>query len=593
MTIAEKLAKTQKEISISEFFEKNRHLLGYDSKIKAMLTIIKESVDNSLDAMEEMNAESKEKNKIFPEIYIDVKKVEDVYEVLDSNEVIAEVVKRGDDFSVSYQGRRGTFKSRYAGQNFKIGNNTVKLKVENDKLKIYINGKKYESRTCSPKYRVIVRDNGPGIIKEQIPRIFGTLLYGSKFHRQRQSRGQQGIGVTSAILYSQLTTGRPSIVVSKISKNKPAHRMSILIDTTRNRAEILKDEIDKKFPLDHGTQIEMEFEGQYITKGEKSVEEYIKRTAIVNPHATFIFSDIYGKKQVFKRVVNTYPKEPVEIKPHPYGLELGIIMKMLRTSVRKNIKEFLLKDLSRISPNTANIILSKAEIKDKTKPANLTRDEAERLLRALQRTKLLRPQTTVLSPIGEQALEKSLKKGVNPEFVTTITRPPTTYRGMPFQIEVGIAYGGDIKESTIMRFANKIPLLYDQSQGAILRAVQQVGWRRYNVPETSSGLPQIPLILVVHIASVWIPYTSEGKAAIALYPGIIKEIKLSLQDAARELKRYVGARFKEQRRREKVGKFILYAEELSQPLSEITNKKEEKIKKDIKNLITKKIGKGA
>lgn len=594
-TIADKLAKQQKEISVAEFFEKNRHLLGFDSKIKAMLTVIKEAVDNSLDACEERHGESKGKEEVLPEIYIDIKKIEDVYDVLQNGITVGEIVRRGDEFSVSFEGRKAKLKSKYAGLNFTLGDYKIKLKIdEQNRLNITVNGRRYDTRTGTPKYRVIVRDNGPGIVKEQMPRIFGQLLYGSKFHRLRQARGQQGIGITSAVLYSQLTTGRPILIRSRTGKNKPAQFAKVLIDTINNRPEVIESGVDKEFKFDHGTEIQIEFEAQYLSRGPKSVEEYLKRTSLVNPHTQFIFNDVDRRKHVFKRTSKTYPKRSIEIKPHPYGLELGILIKMLRTTSRKNLIQFITKDFSRISHNTALIIFSKAELRENQRPRNLSRTDAEMLLKAMQRTKLLRPPTMCLSPIGQDALKKSIKTETKAEFVTSITRNPTTYRGMPFQVEVAIAYGGEIpsKTANIMRFANKIPLLYDRSSCAVIKAVSQVGWRRYNIDETSTGMPSGPIVILVHVLSVWVPYTSEGKAAIANYPEIIKEIKLALQDASRDLKRFIGARYREQRRKEKVSKFILYAEEVAPSLSNITKKKEEKIKTDLKKLITKKLGKG-
>src|SRR5580692_8226858 len=156
---AHTMAAAQRDISVSEFFAKNRHLLGFDNPRKALLTTVKEAVDNSLDACEEAG--------ILPEIWVHI---------------------------------------QASGTNrFKIG----------------------------------VQDNGPGILKKQIPLIFGKLLYGSKFHRLRMSRGQQGIGISAAGMYGVLTTGKPVKIISKVSKRKPTHYYEIQIDTKKNVPEIL------------------------------------------------------------------------------------------------------------------------------------------------------------------------------------------------------------------------------------------------------------------------------------------------------------------------------------------------------------------
>jgi len=584
MSTVDDLAKNLREISISEFFEKNRHLLGFDSRIKALLTTVKEAVDNALDACEEYYYISKGKAPT-PDILVKVEKTEDVYHIIKNNIAVGEVVKRGDNYSIIFEGMRASFRSKYAGHNFEVDGHKIKIVTNNERMSVYVDNKIYDTKLNSSKYRVTVRDNGPGISKENIPNIFGKLLYGSKFHRLKQSRGQQGIGITAAVLYGQITTGRPAVITSKI-KGKKAYRVEVMIDTSKNKPEIISTK-EVEFSNEHGTQIEIELEGIYLSKGEKSVYEYIRRTAIVNPHATITFIDPSSNKFVFKRTTDVFPKEPMEIKPHPYGLELGMLIKMLKYTKRRSVQEFLSKELSRVSEAVAKRVLEKAGI-DNKKPSDITRDEAERILKALQREKLLKPPTNCLSPIGAELLEKSLRKDTGAEFAITLTRPPTVYRGIPFQVEVGLAYGGEIKQFQLLRYANKIPLQYDQSSGAIVKAVNQVGWKRYNIQESQSGLPQAPLVVLVHLASVWVPYTSEGKSAIANYPVIIREIKLALQDAARGLKRYLSGKHREIMKKERAARFVAYGEEVAYALSNLTGVPQEKIIKAIKKLIESK-----
>ncbi len=207
ITKAEELAKAQREISVSEFFAKNRHLLGFDNPRKALLTTVKEGVDNSLDACEEAG--------ILPEIHVNIKMISE------------------------------------------------------------------------DRFIVIIEDNGPGIVKEQIPKIFAKLLYGSKFHSMKQSRGQQGIGISAAAMYGQLTTGKPTKIISRISEKKPAHYYELHIDTRKNEPEIVKEE-DVEWNKPHGTRVEIELEAKYL-KGKQSVDDYLKETAVINPHATIIY----------------------------------------------------------------------------------------------------------------------------------------------------------------------------------------------------------------------------------------------------------------------------------------------------------------
>ncbi|GIU70393.1 MAG: hypothetical protein KatS3mg002_1629 [Candidatus Woesearchaeota archaeon] len=376
---AEDLAKKQREISVAEFFEKNRHLLGFDNPRKALLTTVKEAVDNSLDACEE--------SRILPEIAV-------------------EIIEMSEN-----------------------------------------------------RFKVIIEDNGPGIVKNQIPKIFAKLLYGSKFHRLRQSRGQQGIGISAAVMFAQLTTGRPAKILSKTSAEKPAHYMELHLNTQTNTPEVLIDE-EKEWNKEHGTRIELDIEGNY-TKGSQSVDEYLRQTAIINPHATIIYTNPKAEQFIYARATDQLPKEPLEIKPHPYGLELGILAKMLKNTESRTLQSFLTTDLSRVGPGTAKEICDNALIDPKRKPQELTIQDAEKLINAIRKTKIMAPTTDCLSPIGAELIEKSLKKEINAEFYVAISRPIFVYRGNPFQIEIGLAYGGNqSKENpvSLLRFANRGPI---------------------------------------------------------------------------------------------------------------------------------------
>ncbi len=471
-TEADRIASKQREISVSEFFLKNRHLLGFDNPKKALLTTIKEAVDNSLDACEEA--------KILPEILIEVKQLQE------------------------------------------------------------------------DRFVVIVEDNGPGVVKEQIPKIFGKLLYGSKFHSMKQSRGQQGIGISAAGMYGQLTTGTPTKITSRISPKKPAHYFEIHIDTAKNVPTVVKDEVvDWKPP--HGTRVEIELEGKY-QKGRHSVEDYVRQTVIANPHATITYLAPTGEKEEYKAATRQFPIAPREIKPHPHGIELGILMKMLKSTTSRKVKAFLSTDFARVSSAVAGQILKTAEISEEAKPKDIAHNEADKLYRAINATKLMKPPTDCLSPIGEEALLQGIKKHIEADFYSAVTRPPSVYRGNPFQVEVAIAYGGKLPPEELvdlMRFANRVPLLYQQSACAISKSVLQTSWRNYGVDQSKGALPYGPMFIAVHVASVWVPFTSESKEAIASYPEIIHEIKLALQDCGRRLDAFIrkGRREAEARRK--------------------------------------------
>jgi len=580
---AKTLAAAQRDISVSEFFAKNRHLLGFDNPRKALLTTVKEAVDNSLDACEE--------GGISPEIWVHIE------------------------------------------------------------------------QTGTDRFKVGIQDNGPGIVKKQIPLIFGKLLYGSKFHRLRQSRGQQGIGISAAGMYGVQTTGKPVKIISKVGTNKPAHYYEIQIDTKKNEPRILNgrgDGVDvppgakgtaaiAKHGIEwveqpHGTRVTIELEAKYV-RGRGSVDEYLTQTAIANPHVTLHYTDPDGNQRDFMRSARVLPAEPKEIKPHPYGVELGRLAAMLHEDAGETIASFLTSKFSRVSPGVARRICTAAKISSRANTRKMGRKEAEALYHAIQGTRIAPPATDCISPIGEELILKGLHQVVPGEFYAAATRPPAVYRGNPFQIEVGLAYGGQaatqhvtkellgeliaqsdartirqflihtfnglgtdaadriIRESglgtrqspsglkpkhldvllaamkgvnvaegqtmEVLRYANRVPLQFQPASCAITQTVMGTNWRSYGLSQSRGALPKGPVTVMVHIASVWVPFTSESKEAVAGYPEIQKELRLALQAVGRNLGMYVRRRLKVKQQGDRRQVFLRYLGEVATAVSEI------------------------
>jgi DNA topoisomerase VI subunit B len=490
--IAEKLAQKQREISIAEFFEKNRHILGFDSSTRSLITSVKEGVDNALDACEESG--------VLPDILIEIQKVD------------------------------------------------------------------------KDNYRVIIEDNGPGIVKEQIPRVFGKLLYGSRFHALKQSRGQQGIGISAVVLYAQLTSGRPTAVYSKTGKNEDAHYYELVINTKTNEPEIL---IERIVPWDrpHGTRIEVEMEGTYVRARKQSIYGYAKSTAIVNPHARLTLVEPNGDTEVFERVTEILPVEPCEILPHPEGIELGTLIRMLRDTERRRLTSFLTNEFARIGHKTAKEICAKAGIDPDVNPSDLSRDQAKRLLESFKTVKIIAPSTECLSPITEELIRKGLEKEYDVDFIATTTRDASVHTGNPFIVEAGIAYGGSLPKEEridILRFANRVPLLYQQGGCASTHAVEKINWRNYELLQPGgSGIPQGPIVVLTHVASTNVPFTSESKEAIADIPEIVDEIELAVRDVARGLKNYLAKQKILAKRKEKEEIIERVLPKLAEKVSEI------------------------
>lgn len=582
-TTAEAMASRQREISVSEFFTKNRHLLGFDNPAKALLTTIKEAVDNALDACEEAG-------------------------ILPSIEVAIEELAEG-------------------------------------------------------RYRVRVEDNGPGIVKEQIPKIFAKLLYGSKFHRLRQSRGQQGIGISAAGMYGQLTTGRPVVCVSKIGRGRPAWRLEVRIDARSNTPEVLNKDRDTTVPWekDHGTAVEIELTGLYRA-GRTSVDAYLEQTVVANPHLELTYKPPRGAPVHWPRVADQLPPEAQEIKPHPHGVELGMLIKILHEATGRTVKDTLTSEFSRVTPHVAEEIcaaakvdpsglapkldgpqieaihavmvasqatlppvrrfaarLAKSErtlrdemleegsgfsqglaetvarragIEPTVKARLVTPSQLEKLYASLvnSQVKIAAPPSNCLVPIGEELIMGGLRRRFKAEFYAAHTRPPAVYRGNPFVVEAGVAFGGELPKdepAELMRFANRVPLLYQPRACGITEAVLKVDWKSYGLQQRKGELPVGPLAIFVHLASVWVPFTSEAKEAVAHYDEIVREIRLALMECGRKLGTWVKAKDAEKWEHERKSLFEKYIKELAVSIHEITGVPAQRVAEDFQGALSK------
>ncbi|MDI6741048.1 MAG: DNA topoisomerase VI subunit B, partial [Candidatus Edwardsbacteria bacterium] len=389
----------------------------------------------------------------------------------------------------------------------------------------------------------------PGILKNQLGKIFAKLLYGSKFHTMKQARGQQGIGISAAGMYGQLTTGKPVKVISRTHKRKPANLVEVAINTQKNAPDLLKEETLETWELDHGTEVTIELTGRY-QRGRTSVDEYLRQTAIANPHLTLRYAAPDGVRFDCERSTREMPAEPKEIRPHPYGVELGMLLKMLQSTRAKKIGAFLQQDFSRISPRLAKELCAKAGISPIGWVKSITREECEKLYQAIQETKIMAPPTDCVVPIGEELIIKSLRAQFEADLYFSVTRPPSVYRGNPFVIEVGCAYGGKLaaaeeegdsgpQPASVLRLANRVPLIHQPAACCITRSIIGTNWRNYGLAQPRGALPCGPMVLLAHMASVWVPFTSEAKEAIADYPEIEKEITLALQEVGRRLAAHV------------------------------------------------------
>ena len=508
MVDARDISSKQKQIAVSEFFEKNKHFLGFDSLQRSLITAVKEAVDNSLDACEEA--------RILPEINVKINRL------------------KGDDIEL------------------------------------------------------ISQDNGPGIPRDAIENVFGKFLLGSRFHAIRQTRGQQGIGITGVVMYSQLTTGAKTRVISKIKNDSSAVFVELGLDTRKNKA--IKSKERREIWIDqntgeevvHGLKIATIMKAKY-QRGKQSVFQYLRMTSIVNPHATISLTvkDRDGEIIEEARWIRTserLPRVVEEIKPHPHGIQLGTLQRMLRESEEKRMTSFLRHNFSGVSMRAAKELLSSSEIEEVRNPKRISSEDAKKLVDAFQKIKLLPPPTDCLSPIDDLLIKKGLSKAIDSRFASTVTRLPTVSQGNPFQIEVGLVFGGDLSAEgpiEVLRFANRVPLMYQQGGCALTKAIESINWKQYGLDHPGGkGLPKGAAAVFIHLASTNVQFTSEAKEAVSDNEEVSAEIRKGLLEVGRGLKNHLKKNTQRKKAREKFELVNVILPEIAKKTSKILGREE-------------------
>jgi len=454
-------------------------------------------------------------------------------------------------------------------------------------------------------YMLTVKDNGPGLTKITIGKALGQLLAGTKFHRLIQMRGQQGIGASGATMLSQMTTGKPTKVISGTGKGK-AFACEITIDPKRNQPKIDNmRNLDKKF---RGLMVQAKFKDVLYRESSTGPMEYLRRTAIANPHVQIKFVSPKGEKIVFKRTAAYIPKKPKPMKPHPNGITVDEIVTMGHAATGRKVSSFLKSDFERVGDTSIAKLQKEVKFDLNKDPKQLTWGESEQIVKGFKKITFISPSTDGLRPIGEARIKKSLESIVEPEYVFTLTRPPKVYAGgFPFQVEIGIAYGGnagkggngsngenatqqimegenDAKLET-MRFANRAPLLFDAGNCAITKAVHSIEWKRYGI----KNLENVPLTVFVNLISVHIPYTGAGKQALTDEADVVEELRLALMQCARRTSQYINAKRRELESKMRRDMFYKYIPEIAHALNEVTKVEEKLMIDKLENLVLTKL----
>jgi DNA topoisomerase-6 subunit B len=444
------------------------------------------------------------------------------------------------------------------------------------------------SQVGEDRYRISVLDNGPGIPRNYIGKVLGTVLAGTKFHRYMQQRGQQGIGGAGCTMFAQTTTGKPIFVKASTGAGK-AYSCNLMIDTMHNKPVVSNmQDVEENF---RGVFVEGEFADVKYENSEHGVYEYIKRTALANPHAQIKLTDPEGKEHVFMRAVGQVPERPRPAQPHPLGLSVNDLLEFAHASPSKRISSFLVDSFERVTSNKVNELKSIATGIDFSKdPRTLVWPEAEELIKAFKSVKWIAPDSSCVKTIGTEQITLALKNVLSPEFMNVVERKPSVFRGgVPFIVEAAVAFGGNAGHKTeegyagsILRFANRVPLLFDSGICAITVATKDIVWKRYGIDMDTQ-----PVSVFVNLSSVYIPYSGVGKEAISQEDTIIEEMKLAIMEAARGVQRYIHGKRQISSEEGKYKTIMRYAKQLSRDLGEMTGRDEKAIEKSVDELVLK------
>lgn len=530
------------EYSIAEFFKKNQQMLGFSGKVRSLTTIVHEYVTNSLDAVEEHGT--------LPEIKIEITEV----------------------------------------QNLK-SSNWQQQTTNNDQ----------ECETAKSGNLVVqVQDNGIGIPEKFIGKAFGQMLAGTKFARYVQQRGQQGLGAAACTMYALLTTGKPIYVESRYKDTMV--KCNLAIDFKTN-TPIMSNKIIEQNNSGSGVLVRAEFDEVKYDNSPYGVYEYLRRTAVANPHVQITLTEPNGNIRIFPRSDEKVPAKPRDVLPHPLGITTHDLMDFAKKEVElQSLSTFLQGRFARISLNKIaelkNLLL---DVDFRKAPNELNWSEAEKLANAFKRIKWIAPATDSVIPIGKEQIEKAMKNIFMPEFVSITERSPKVFKGgIPFLVEVGIAYGGNAgrgksngkkngegkegRGGDVLRFANRVPLLFDSGSCAMTEAVKNIDWKRYGI----KNFDEEAITVFINFASVHVPYAGAGKQAVFQDEEIIDEIKNAVQEAARLLEKYINNVVRERERAGKKKVILRYIDQLSKDLAELSGTECYEELKNLLNLIIEK-----
>ncbi|TFG33348.1 DNA topoisomerase VI subunit B [Candidatus Thorarchaeota archaeon] len=414
-------------------------------------------------------------------------------------------------------------------------------------------------------FQLTIKDNGTGIPHKKIPRLLGKMLTGTKF-TQKQSRGTFGLGGSLALLYGQVTTQEPIEIMTGQKGKNCGHRLKMRLDIEHNEPIIIEEEEIKKSVDEHGTMVSFHLQGDWI-RSKRRILDYFSQTSIIVPNSSLFFETPDKEVLRFDRVIDLIPKPPKESKPHPKGIDVEMLKSIIASTKKKTLKSFMMSTFQRVGDKKAEEFLEYGRFDQDRHPDSLRQEELVRMMNAMESFDgFLPPSASSLSPAGTEVLMAGTQR-LNPEFVVFKQRPPNVYEGHPFIIETGVAYGGDLGAGiNMIRFANRIPLLYDERSDIAYRVVRALNLKNYGLR------PEDPITFVMHICSTKIPYKTVGKEYIGDIDAVRKEIELGFKDCLRELGEKLRKHHRVQREHRRENRLFSYYRFIADTLGKTTGK---------------------
>ncbi|MFX1509061.1 MAG: DNA topoisomerase VI subunit B [Promethearchaeota archaeon] len=418
-------------------------------------------------------------------------------------------------------------------------------------------------------FKLRVQDNGIGVPRDHILPAFGQILYGSKYEH-KQARGRFGLGGKMAFLFGQITTSEPLQVISAPLDGEHVFDVMLRQDIEENKPELMKWERRKNRDNDHGCILEFTLEGNWRS-AKRYIIDYIQQTALITPYASLTFTEPDGTVHKYKRSVKTLPPPPQPVNPHPKGMDIEQLSRVIEDTKTTDMVTFLRTHFHRVGPKTAKAFLKTINMPYSQDPRGLKPNDLVKIARGFEEyDKWLPPDARVLSPLGVKLLEAGIHSTLNPEFVQVTQRPPNSYGGHPFIVECGLAYGGDVpmKESIIIyRFANRIPLIFDEYKDVSAKVIRAIPWSRYRIR------PGMPIAAFVAVVSTKIPFKTAGKEFIADLTELEYDIRMGLMECARGLKGHLRQKEKVQRERVRASVYEKYLPIIARDIAALAGKR--------------------